>query len=319
MHAKHIIIIALYVLGFFASSDAALADGASDPAAQPVAANPLPQILPATPAENAEKPAMPPNNEVNGLRERLAERDKIRETKGWGGFLCIKNGSLIDSAVFLAEYKVKHPNEQIRLVSWKHSALERGLRPQGLKDGLRPKGYVDGIHPQGFGDIVADDERPVVAFAVYTFGDELHIRSPYCSDHVCSLDQAKDITTLSDRQLTKEYVEFCRETGRSRAGSNLDGDDENLQVDYAEMRLKAAGVPAALLFQPPKEPGPDCNLILIFSRRTEGGSAVNQSRTSIFVFTTKARRARRSAQRGSVLTTDGHPPSLHDKELWRTG
>jgi hypothetical protein len=278
MHAKHILIncvsigsrllglqlpIALCLLGFFASSAPALADDASAPAAQPVAANPSPQILPATPAENAEKPTLPPNDEANGLRARLAERDKIREKKGWGGFLCIKNGSLIDSAVFLAEYKAKHPNEQIRLVSWKHSANEH-LRPEGLNDGLRPKRSEDGVHPQGFGDIVADDERPVFAFSVYTSGDELHIRSPYCSDHVCSIDQAKDIATLSDRQLTKEYVEFCRETGRGRAGSSLDGDDENLQVDYAEMRLKAAGVPAFII-PATEEAGPSCNLILIFT------------------------------------------------------
>jgi hypothetical protein len=261
MHAKHILLncvsirsrflglqlpIALCVLGFFASSAATWADDASAPTAQPVAANPAPQILPATPAVKDEKPTMPPNDGVSGLRARLAERDKIRETKGWGGFLCIKNGSLIDSAVFLAEYKAKHPNEQIRLVSWKHSELT---------------GF---LHPQGFGDIVADSERPVLAFAVYTLGDELHIRNPYCSDHVSAFDQPKDITTLSERHLTKEYVEFCRETGRSRAGSSLDGDDENLQVDYAEMRLKAAGV-SAFIIPATEEAGPDCNLILIFT------------------------------------------------------
>jgi hypothetical protein len=243
--------IALYVLGFFASSAAAWADDANAPAAQPVAANPSPQILPTV---NAEKPAMPPNNEVNGLRERLAARDKIIEAKGWGGFLCIKNGSLIDSAVFLAEYKVKHPNEQIRLVTWKHSDTAR----------IHRKRMKDGMHPQGFGDLVADDERPVNAFAVYTLGDELHIRNPYCGDHVCSFDQAKDIATVSERELTKEYAEFCREAGRSRAGSSLDGDDENLQVYYAEMRLKAISVPAFII-PATEEAGPDCNLILIFT------------------------------------------------------
>jgi len=252
--------IALYVLGFFASSDAAWADAASDPDAPPAAANPSPQISAATPAENTEKPTTPTNDGVSGLRERLAERDKIREAKGWGGFLCIKNGSLIDSAVFLAEYKVKHPNEQIRLVSWKHSAPANAR----LNKKLQPKMAGGGLHPQGFGDIVADEERPVVAFAVYTSGDELHIRSPYCDDHVCAFGHAKDITTLSDKELMEEYVEFCKATGRSRAASSLDGDDENLQVHYAETRLKATGVPAFII-PATEEAGPDCNLILIFT------------------------------------------------------
>jgi hypothetical protein len=254
--------IALYVLGFFASSDAAMADGASDPAAQPVAANPSPQILAATPAENAEKPTMPPKDEVNGLRERLAERDKILEAKGWGGFLCIKNGSLIDSAVFLAEYKVKHPNEQIRLVTWKHSAGTHSHPKKGV--GLHAQSLLGAVHPQGFGDIVADEERPVNAIAVYTLGDELHIRSPYCGDRVSAFDHAKDIATLSDRELTKEYEEFRMPHDTSRTGSSLDGDDENLQVDYAKMRLKATGVPAFII-PATEEAGPDCNLILIFT------------------------------------------------------
>jgi hypothetical protein len=256
--------IALCVLGFFASSDAAWADGASDPAAQPVAANPSPQISAATPAENAEKPTTPANDEANGLRERLAERDKKCEAKGRGGFLCIKNGSLIDSAVFLADYKTKHPNEQVRLVSWKHSDLERRARPNEFKAGLRPKKLGEGIHPQGFGDIVDDEERPVNAFAVYTLGDELHIRNPHCGDRVSAFDQAKDITTLSDRELIKEYEEFHIPGDTNTVGNRLDGDDENLQVSYAEMRLKAAGVPAFII-PATEEARPDGNLILIFT------------------------------------------------------
>ncbi|HXB02277.1 MAG TPA: hypothetical protein VNV15_05600 [Opitutaceae bacterium] len=256
--------IALCVLGFFASSAATWADAASDPAAPPVAANPSPQISAATSAENAEKPTTPTNDGVNGLRERLAERDKICEAKGWGGFLCIKNGSLIDSAVFLADYKAKHPNEQIRLVTWKHSALDRRARPNEFKAGLRPKKLEEGVHPQGFGDIVADEERPVNAFAVYTLGDELHIRNPHCGDHVSAFDQAKDITTLSDRELIKEYEEFRIPGDTNTVGSRLDGDDENLQLNYAEMRLKAAGVPAFII--PATEAAaPDGNLILIFT------------------------------------------------------
>jgi hypothetical protein len=278
--------IALYVLGFLASSDAAWADGASDPAAPPVATNPSTQILAATPAENAEKPIMPPKDEVNGLRERLAERDKIRDAKGWGGFLCIKNGSLIDSAVFLAEYKVKHPNEQIRLVTWKHSADAHSHAKKGVSIHLRqsgdrahPQGLGDGVHPQGFGDLVADEERPVMAIAVYTFGDELHIRSPHCGDQVCAFDHAKDITTLSDRQLAEEYEELRMPHDTSRAASSLDGDDDNLQVDYAKVRLKATGVPAFII-PATEEAGPDCNLILIFT--IHGSAFAYRPNTGLF-------------------------------------
>jgi hypothetical protein len=112
------LVLALCTLELGATANISRADGDGAAASPQVGTNPSSQTIAITPVVQAEKPIVLPKYEVNGLRERLDDREKIieKDTGVWAGFLRLDNGVLIDNVLFLCKYKAEHPNELVRLV-----------------------------------------------------------------------------------------------------------------------------------------------------------------------------------------------------------
>lgn len=184
---------------------------------------------------NPAKPVVLPEMKINGLRERIDYRDGLRKQKGWGDFLCLRGADLIDNLVFLCEYKSAHPNEQIRIVIWETAVNQ----------------YHDGI-----GSIAGS--RKLDCIGLYTSGDELHGRRPSWGDRIYPFFKAKDISTLPVDEVRHEYL------FGNRIPNTISGDDENMQVYFAEQKLQEIG--ATAFVRPATEKiGSKNNLMLIFS------------------------------------------------------
>jgi hypothetical protein len=259
------------LLAFLCTSKFARAEGGNTPTAQQATANPA---LPSNaPNPNSNAPAAPqvadklvvlPKFEVNGLRERLDAREKIiekQDTQFWAGFMRLDNGVLIDSILFLCKYKAAHPNELVRLVIIQTNHLG-----------------MEGRH-DGFGDIVSSVKLD--CFLVYTSGDELHARDVRYGDRVYPDFKARQIRTLSDERLfrgTNEFLEsthgfapvnaadvfhYNRSIHDHEVPGSVAGDDPNLQVRYAEAKLKEVGM-TAFVVPATESTGPNNDLMLMF-------------------------------------------------------
>ncbi len=254
--------IVLLVLGFSVAVNDALADGASAPTVPPADSNPSSQTMAISPAVQSEKPIVLPEYEINGLRQRLDAREKILEkqdTQFWAGFMRLDNGVLIDNILLLCRYKAAHPNELVRLV------LMQTGRP-GRHDGM--------------GNIVSSAKLD--CFLVYTSGDELHARDVRYGDRVYPDFKAAQIRTLSDYMLfraTNDFLEIThgyepppnagdpmrsnRKIHDHEIPGSVAGDDPNLQVRYAEAKLKEVGM-TAFVVSATESTGPNNDLMLMF-------------------------------------------------------
>jgi hypothetical protein len=243
--------LARFVVGLGAVANFAMADGLSASASPPADSNPSQQIIAITPAVRSEKPIVLPKFEVNGLRERIETRDKTREKKGWGTSMCIENGNVIDALVFLGEYSAKHPTEQTRLVVWE------------------TQGIASNPYHYGIGEIAAS--RHLNALGVYTSGGEVWGHYSRCEDRVLPDIHANEINTVSDKSL-KGASDTLRSqsqlAGIPPIPEGVDGDDPNLQVNYAEARLRSIGA-TAFVVPATERTGPKCDLMLIFAVGTK--------------------------------------------------
>ena len=233
--------VALCVSGFGGGVNISLAEGTPAPA---------PQV--------AGKVVVLPKFEVNGLRERIDARAKIMAKKPWGDFMCLDNGVLIDNTLFASKYMAAHPKEIVRLV--------------GLQVGL--EGRHDGV-----GDMA--DGNNLDCFLVYTSGDELHARDVRYGDRVYPDFKARQIRTLSDDKLLRNTIEFLETTHGYAPNDVVDvlryersiddhavpvavsGDDPNLQVRYAEAKLKEVGM-TTFVVPATERTSPNNDLMLIF-------------------------------------------------------
>jgi hypothetical protein len=243
--------LALCFFGFGVNANVALADGVSAPP-PPAASNPSSQTIAITPAAQSVKPIVLPEFKVNGLREQLDNREKIMAKKPWGDFMCLNNGGLIDNFLFAYKYKAEHPNELVRLVMWSE------------KDEVAGNMYYYGI-----GQIA--DCGMISAFLVYTSGDDLHARCTLWGDRVYPYFKARQISRLKDRELRSETWDMirmaqCSDVGVTHANETaqgLAGDNPNLQVRYAEAKLKEVGMPGFVVPAAEKT-SPNNDLMLIF-------------------------------------------------------
>jgi hypothetical protein len=244
-------VVAAFVFGLGVAARVALADGVSDPTAPPTNNNSLAQNIAITPAVKSEKPIVLPKFEVNGLRERIDTREKTRERKGWGTSMCIENGNVIDALVFLGEYSAKHPTEQTRLVVW------------------QTQGIASNPYHYGIGDIAAS--RHLNALGVYTSGGAVWGHYPRCDDCILKDIHPSEINTISDRSLQAASDELriqYQHAGVPQIPEGIDGDDPNLQVNYAEARLRSIGA-TAFVVPATERTGPKCDLMLIFAVGTK--------------------------------------------------
>ncbi len=252
--------LAWCALGFGVAADVSRADGEGAPAAPPADSNSSTQTIAVTPVLKSEKPVVLPPFEVSALRERLDAREKIieKDTQFWAGFMRLDNGVLIDNTLFASKYMAAHPNEIVRLV--------------GLQVGLAG-------HHEGVGDLATG--RKLDCFLVYTSGDELHARDVRYGDRVYPDFKASQIHTLSDKTLlrnTEEFLEithgvaapngpaalaFDRSIHDHEIPLSVSGDDPNLQVRYAEAKLKEIGM-TTFVVPATESTGPHNNLMLIF-------------------------------------------------------
>jgi hypothetical protein len=242
--------IALFILGFGVTANVALADSAT-PTVQPTAGDSSPQTSPTTLAVRADKLIVLPKFEVNGLRERIETRDKTRARKGWGASMCIENGNVIDVLVFLGEYSAKHPTEQTRLVVW------------------QTQGIASNPYHYGIGDIAAS--RHLNALGVYTSGGKVWGHYPRCDDCILTDIHPSEINTISDKSLQAASGELrvqYQQAGVPKIPEGIAGDDPNLQVYYAEARLRAIGA-TAFVVPATERTGPKCDLMLIFAVGTK--------------------------------------------------
>jgi len=201
--------------------------------------SPPPPNSSAISVSNPDKVVVLPELNVNGLHERLEYRDEIRKKKGWGSFLCLENGALVDALVFLCEYKSDHPDEKIRIVMWETAANQ---------------------YHYGIGNIAAS--RKLDAVAVYTSGSQLRARHPSWGDRVYAFFHADQISAIPDKQILREDKDLRILGGR--IPSSIYGDDDNLQVYCAEQRLREIGAP--VFVRPATEKtGAKNNLMLIFA------------------------------------------------------
>jgi hypothetical protein len=247
----------LFVFGFGVATKIALADGVSAPL-PPAASNPSLQAIAITPASQSEKPIVLPKFEVNGLRQRLDAREKIiekQDTQFWAGFMRLDNGGLVDNILFLCKYKAAHPNELARLVMW------QGHNP-----------VTSNVYHYGIGEIA--DSRMISGFLVYTAGDELHARDTLWGDRIFGFFKASQINILTDRELraaTGEMINITQGyesrtqivTHKNEVAQSVTGDDPNLQVRYAEAKLKAVGM-TAFVIPATDRTGPNNDLMLVF-------------------------------------------------------
>jgi hypothetical protein len=275
---------AVYVLACGLITSSAWADGNSD---QPVAAS-APTSTPALASSTITKPGKTvvlPKFEVNGLRERIDTRQATIEKNGYKDFMCLNNGSLIDNMVFLCKYRIAHPTEIIRFIIWqkntwnprmgilKQAAEAGGLGSPDLAqhEGLEDPTQDNAAHV-GIGDIA--DSRMIDDLAVYTSGNELHAHGSRLGDQVYPDFKAAQIRKLTNEDLTVATNDMIVEPpqgsmaeGTVHASSmpiGVDGDDANLQVYYAQSKLKEISVPS-IVVPATEKTGPNTDKMLIFA------------------------------------------------------
>jgi hypothetical protein len=250
--------VAWCAFGFGAAVSISRADGEGAPPSPPVDSNLSSQNIAVTPAVQSEKPTVLPKFEVNGLRERLDAREKIIEkpdTQFWAGFMRLDNGVMIDNIVFFCKYQTTHPNELARFVMW------QGSNP-----------VISNEYHYGIGEIA--DSRMIDSFLVYTSGDDLHVRHTLWGDRIYGFYKASQIYTLTENELraqTKDMISITQgfevqDAGVTHQGETpqgIGGDDPNLQVYYAEKKLKEVGM-TAFVVPATDRTGPNNDLMLIF-------------------------------------------------------
>ncbi len=182
---------------------------------------------------------MLPQYDVNGLRARIIDRQGSIEKHGWGQLLCLERGDFIDNVVFLCDYKLHHPKELVRLILWQ--------APNSRSNITTMQSDWD-LLTAGVGPIV--NSHHIITLAVYTSGKELHVRAPERGgDHgegIYPFFSASELRHLSD----KDLIRGARDAFVNIFTGNPDsvaGDDANLQVYYAQERLKQIGVTAIVV------------------------------------------------------------------------
>jgi hypothetical protein len=193
----------------------------------------------------------------------MVDRQQNIANKGWGDSMCLDNGSLIDNAVFLCKYKLKYPNETVRFIIW-----QKDVNDPGIEDATSSNPSHEGI-----GEIA--DSRMVDCLAVYTKGSELHVRHPRCGDLMQDDYKASQIRTLTNKQLCRSVsgkiideqpvgslASF--EVHQTARPKSVSGDDNNLQVYYAQAQLKEIGT-TAIVVPATEQTGPNNDKMLIFA------------------------------------------------------
>jgi len=221
-----------------------------------IAVQPVPHPVSTTPSVKDQKPIVLPEFDVNGLRERLDAREKMMEKQGtgyWAGFMRLDNGSFLDNIFFCHQYKSAHPNELVRLVTW-----------------MRQGSLTSNPYHYGIGEIT--DSIMIENILVYTARDELHVRDTRLGDRVYSNFKASQIFTLTDHRLRQAAAQMIippppmgslRPLVTTYIPDTVAGDDPNLQVRYAEAKLKEVGI-TAFVVPATDRTGPNNDLMLIF-------------------------------------------------------
>lgn len=278
--------LALCFMGFSAAANIARADDSDAQAAPSAAPGSSPQTLSATPSVKDQKPIVMPKFEVDGLRERMVDRQATIEKKGHKDFMCLNNGSLIDNLVFLCKYRIAHPTEIIRFIIWQKNAWNPQLEilkqayfnggGVGTVDNSQHEGLEDPANDNaahvGIGDIA--DSRMIDDLAVYTSGKELHAHGSRLGDQVYPDFKAAQIRKLTNEDLTVATNEMIVEPPQGSMAEatvhasslpiGVDGDDDNLQVYYAQLKLKEVSVPS-IVVPATEKTGANCDKMLIFA------------------------------------------------------
>jgi len=195
----------------------------------------------------------------------MVTRQGTLEKHGWGTLLCLENGTLIDNVVFLCNYKLQHPHELVRLILWQAPGDSMLNANGGITVDMSGRdSLVDGVGP-----IV--NSHHIINIAVYTSGKELHVRAPERGgDHGEAIYpdfSASELRHLSDKALMdfgtpedpKVFV-----NGFTNNPDSVAGDDGNLQVYYAQTRLKQIGT-TALVVPATFDTSPTNDKMLIFA------------------------------------------------------
>ena len=287
---RTLILLLAGLLALSCASKIARADGGSTPTAQQAATIPSPPLNAPTTIANpltsrAEKPIVMPKFEVNGLRERMVNRQATIEKKGHKDFMCLNNGSLIDNMVFLCKYRIAHPTEIIRFIIWqkntwnprmgilKQAAEAGGLGSPDLAqhEGLEDPTQDNAAHV-GIGDVA--DSRMIDSLAVYTSNEELHAHGSRLGDQVYPFFKVSQIRKLTNEDLTLATNDMIVEPPQGSMAEatihasslpiSVAGDDDNLQVYYAQSKLKEIGVPS-IVVPATEKTGANCDKMLIFA------------------------------------------------------